>query len=158
MIRTCLAHVILRAECRARCSFRLVPPAAGLCLPTTGPKVCNNCVRPWLWWWHCCWQPAGAGLQPEALSRVANKRGSALTHARVRGRQVILMAGLQGVGKTTACGKLALALQRRNKRVLMVATDVYRCARHRSSCLLRPSPSLHQHCRTLSAIRREQDR
>ena len=38
------------------------------------------------------------------------------------------MAGLQGVGKTTACGKLALALQRRNKRVLMVATDVYRCA------------------------------
>ena len=43
------------------------------------------------------------------------------------GAQVILMAGLQGVGKTTACGKLALALQRRNKRVLMVATDVYRC-------------------------------
>ena len=43
-------------------------------------------------------------------------------------RQVILMAGLQGVGKTTACGKLALALQKRNKRVLMVATDVYRPA------------------------------
>ena len=42
--------------------------------------------------------------------------------------QVILMAGLQGVGKTTACGKLALALQKRNKRVLMVATDVYRPA------------------------------
>lgn len=38
------------------------------------------------------------------------------------------MAGLQGVGKTTACGKLALALQKRNKRVLMVATDVYRPA------------------------------
>ncbi|EIE18517.1 signal recognition particle protein [Coccomyxa subellipsoidea C-169] len=44
------------------------------------------------------------------------------------GPQVILMAGLQGVGKTTACGKLALALQKRNKRVLMVATDVYRPA------------------------------
>ena len=41
---------------------------------------------------------------------------------------MILMAGLQGVGKTTACGKLALALQKRNKRVLMVATDVYRPA------------------------------
>ncbi len=27
------------------------------------------------------------------------------------------MAGLQGVGKTTACGKLALALQKRNKKV-----------------------------------------
>lgn len=38
------------------------------------------------------------------------------------------MAGLQGVGKTTACGKLALALQKRRKRVLMVATDVYRPA------------------------------
>ena len=38
------------------------------------------------------------------------------------------MAGLQGVGKTTACGKLAVALQKRNKRVLMVATDVYRPA------------------------------
>ncbi len=38
------------------------------------------------------------------------------------------MAGLQGVGKTTACGKLALAMQKKNKRVLMVATDVYRPA------------------------------
>ena len=38
------------------------------------------------------------------------------------------MAGLQGVGKTTACGKLALALKGRKKRVLMVATDVYRPA------------------------------
>lgn len=46
----------------------------------------------------------------------------------VAAAQVILMAGLQGVGKTTACGKLALALQKRNKRVLMVATDVYRPA------------------------------
>lgn len=46
----------------------------------------------------------------------------------LRPAQVILMAGLQGVGKTTACGKLALALQKRNKRVLMVATDVYRPA------------------------------
>lgn len=38
------------------------------------------------------------------------------------------MAGLQGVGKTTACGKLALYLRKQNKRVLMVATDVYRPA------------------------------
>ena len=42
--------------------------------------------------------------------------------------QVILMAGLQGVGKTTACGKLALYLQGQGKRVSMVATDVYRPA------------------------------
>jgi signal recognition particle subunit SRP54 len=42
--------------------------------------------------------------------------------------QVILMAGLQGVGKTTACGKLALYLKGQGKRVSMVATDVYRPA------------------------------
>ncbi len=42
--------------------------------------------------------------------------------------QIILMAGLQGVGKTTACGKLALFLKKQKKRVLMVATDVYRPA------------------------------
>ena len=38
------------------------------------------------------------------------------------------MAGLQGVGKTTACGKLALALKKQNRKVLLVATDVYRPA------------------------------
>lgn len=38
------------------------------------------------------------------------------------------MAGLQGVGKTTACGKLAMYLRKQGKRVLMVATDVYRPA------------------------------
>ncbi len=32
------------------------------------------------------------------------------------------------MGKTTACGKLALFLQRRQKKVMMVATDVYRPA------------------------------
>jgi signal recognition particle subunit SRP54 len=42
--------------------------------------------------------------------------------------QIILMAGLQGVGKTTACGKLALYLKGQGKRVSMVATDVYRPA------------------------------
>ena len=44
------------------------------------------------------------------------------------GPTVILMAGLQGVGKTTACGKLALYLQKQNKSTLLVATDVYRPA------------------------------
>lgn len=42
--------------------------------------------------------------------------------------QIILMAGLQGVGKTTVCGKLAAYLQKRGRRVMMVATDVYRPA------------------------------
>lgn len=41
---------------------------------------------------------------------------------------VILMAGLQGVGKTTACGKLALYMKSKGRKVMMVATDVYRPA------------------------------
>eukprot|EP00271_Cylindrocystis_brebissonii_P008638 TRINITY_DN23106_c0_g1_i1.p1 TRINITY_DN23106_c0_g1~~TRINITY_DN23106_c0_g1_i1.p1 ORF type:complete len:585 (+),score=151.93 TRINITY_DN23106_c0_g1_i1:252-2006(+) len=45
------------------------------------------------------------------------------------GPTVILLAGLQGVGKTTACGKLALFLKnKRGKKVLLVAADVYRPA------------------------------
>jgi signal recognition particle GTPase len=39
-----------------------------------------------------------------------------------------LVDAVQGVGKTTACGKLALYLRKQKKRVLMVATDVYRPA------------------------------
>jgi len=43
--------------------------------------------------------------------------------------QVILMAGLQGTGKTTATGKLANFLKtKNNQKVLLVATDVYRPA------------------------------
>jgi len=44
------------------------------------------------------------------------------------GPQIVLMAGLQGVGKTTACAKLAAQLKKDGKEVLMVATDVYRPA------------------------------
>ena len=49
---------------------------------------------------------------------------------------VILIAGLQGSGKTTFSGKLALLLKsKKNKRPLLVACDVYR------PCLLYTSPS-----------------
>ena len=41
---------------------------------------------------------------------------------------VILMAGLQGSGKTTTCGKLAFALKKQGKSVLLTAADVYRPA------------------------------
>ena len=41
---------------------------------------------------------------------------------------VILMAGLQGAGKTTATGKLGLYLKEKQKRVLLIAADVYRPA------------------------------
>ncbi|MDX2050063.1 MAG: signal recognition particle protein [Rickettsiaceae bacterium] len=40
----------------------------------------------------------------------------------------ILMAGLQGSGKTTSTGKLALHLKKQNKRTLLVSLDIYRPA------------------------------
>jgi signal recognition particle subunit SRP54 len=41
---------------------------------------------------------------------------------------VILLAGLQGSGKTTSAGKLARLLKGQKKKVLLVSTDVYRPA------------------------------
>ena len=41
---------------------------------------------------------------------------------------VILMCGLQGAGKTTLCGKLALQLKKQGKKPLLVACDIYRPA------------------------------
>ncbi len=41
---------------------------------------------------------------------------------------VIMMVGLQGAGKTTTAGKLALNLKKQGKRPLLVADDIYRPA------------------------------
>lgn len=41
---------------------------------------------------------------------------------------IIMMCGLQGAGKTTMCGKLALHLKKQNKKVLLAACDIYRPA------------------------------
>jgi signal recognition particle subunit SRP54 len=41
---------------------------------------------------------------------------------------VVLMAGLQGTGKTTAAAKLALQLRKQDRSTLLVATDIYRPA------------------------------
>lgn len=41
---------------------------------------------------------------------------------------IVLMAGLQGTGKTTATAKLALHLRKQNRSALLVATDIYRPA------------------------------
>lgn len=41
---------------------------------------------------------------------------------------VYMMCGLQGAGKTTMCGKLALNLKKQGKKVLLVACDIYRPA------------------------------
>jgi len=41
---------------------------------------------------------------------------------------IIMMVGLQGAGKTTTCGKLALNLKKQGKKPLLVACDIYRPA------------------------------
>lgn len=41
---------------------------------------------------------------------------------------IIMMAGLQGAGKTTTCGKLGSILKKQGKRPLLVACDIYRPA------------------------------
>ena len=41
---------------------------------------------------------------------------------------VIMMCGLQGAGKTTMCGKLAINLKKSGKKPLLVACDIYRPA------------------------------
>lgn len=41
---------------------------------------------------------------------------------------VFIMCGLQGAGKTTMCGKLALMLKKQGKNPLLVACDIYRPA------------------------------
>ncbi|XP_062198090.1 signal recognition particle subunit SRP54, chloroplastic-like [Phragmites australis] len=44
------------------------------------------------------------------------------------GPTVILLAGLQGVGKTTVCAKLAFYLKKMGKSCMLIAADVYRPA------------------------------
>lgn len=45
-----------------------------------------------------------------------------------KGLTVIMLVGLQGAGKTTMGGKLALELRKKNKKPLLVACDIYRPA------------------------------
>ena len=64
----------------------------------------------------------------EELVRVMGE-GTRGLNLRVQPPAVILLAGLQGAGKTTTAAKLALWLrERERKRVLLASTDVYRPA------------------------------
>ncbi len=63
----------------------------------------------------------------EELAALMGGVGSELAMAS-SGPTVILMAGLQGSGKTTACAKLALYFKKMNKDVGIAACDVYRPA------------------------------
>ena len=73
---------------------------------------------------------AGSGADRRRPSRARGadgRRGAALDFA-VQPPAVILLAGLQGAGKTTTAGKLARSLRGQKKKVLLVSADVYRPA------------------------------
>jgi signal recognition particle subunit SRP54 len=63
----------------------------------------------------------------EELTELMGSAGSGLSFSN-RPPTVILMAGLQGSGKTTACGKLARLLAKQKRTPALVACDVYRPA------------------------------
>ena len=63
----------------------------------------------------------------DELVKVMGESNVPLAHAE-KPPTVILMAGLQGTGKTTATAKLALYLRKQERSCLMVGTDVYRPA------------------------------
>ncbi len=67
------------------------------------------------------------GVVHRELTRLMGEANAALDLA-VAPPAVILMAGLQGSGKTTTAGKLALLLKEQKKKVLTVSCDVYRPA------------------------------
>jgi signal recognition particle subunit SRP54 len=63
----------------------------------------------------------------EELTSLMGEAGTKLSFSN-RPPTVILMAGLQGSGKTTACGKLARILAKQKRSPALVACDVYRPA------------------------------
>lgn len=64
----------------------------------------------------------------EDLAGLMGEKQSKLVPAHSGGPQVIMLAGLQGSGKTTTAAKLALHLKKNNHNPLLVAADVYRPA------------------------------
>lgn len=71
---------------------------------------------------------AMVGLMYDELTRLMGEHNSPLNLA-ISPPAVVLMAGLQGTGKTTTCGKLALWLRDNlKKKVLLASCDVYRPA------------------------------
>ncbi|WP_446899490.1 signal recognition particle protein [Clostridium sp. LBM24168] len=63
----------------------------------------------------------------EELTNLMGSSESSLEYSS-SGLTVIMLIGLQGAGKTTMCGKLALELRKKNKKPLLVACDIYRPA------------------------------
>lgn len=63
----------------------------------------------------------------EELTSLMGSNESGISYSS-SGITVIMLAGLQGAGKTTMCGKLALQLRKKNKKPLLAACDIYRPA------------------------------
>jgi signal recognition particle subunit SRP54 len=63
----------------------------------------------------------------EELTSLMGEASSGL-NLRAQRPVVVMLAGLQGAGKTTTAGKLAVWLIKQKKKVLMASTDVYRPA------------------------------
>ena len=63
----------------------------------------------------------------QQLTELMGGTGTKLTYSS-SGFTTIMMAGLQGTGKTTTCGKLANYLKQAGKKPMLCACDVYRPA------------------------------
>lgn len=63
----------------------------------------------------------------EEMTELMGKVGSKINMA-AKPPTVLMMAGLQGSGKTTTCGKLARLLKKQGKSPLLAACDIYRPA------------------------------
>jgi len=67
------------------------------------------------------------GFLKTELRRRLTEHGNALNHA-ASGPTVILVAGVNGVGKTTSIAKLASHLHKGGKKVILAASDTFRAA------------------------------
>ena len=65
-------------------------------------------------------------VHEELISLLGSKNEKLITSSNMPNKY--MLCGLQGSGKTTACGKLGNILKKQNKKVMLVACDVYRPA------------------------------
>lgn len=74
------------------------------------------------------WEEIKTLLQGKIAEIIAQQEGELPISYPEKGPLVILVIGVNGVGKTTSIGKLAAYFQAQNKRVLLCAADTFRAA------------------------------
>jgi fused signal recognition particle receptor len=67
-------------------------------------------------------------LEEELIALMARPDEPVETDAKANGPRVILMIGVNGVGKTTTIGKLAHQYRQQNKKAMVAASDTFRAA------------------------------